>query len=158
MTTSWWRARLPGAREDGERGSFTFAVVFWALIVMVIAGLVVDGGLAITQRQRAGDIAEQAARAAANDLDQGQLRLGKVVISANACDAANTLGRNSSPKVASVTCTPPANRELNGRLVSSIQVTVTIKYTPILIGMVYEPPGGSFTAKATATAYAEAGD
>jgi Flp pilus assembly protein TadG len=158
LTTSWWRARLPRAREDGERGSFTFAVVFWALIVMVIAGVVVDGGLAITQRQRAGDIAEQAARAAANDLDQAALRTGKVQISADACDAARNLGADSSPKVTLISCTAPFTTVTGGKAVSAITVTVTIDYKPVLIGMVYEPPGGSFVARASATAYAEAGD
>jgi Flp pilus assembly protein TadG len=150
--------RLP----RGDRGSFTFAVIFWALMTMMIAGLVVDGGLAITERQTAGDVAEQAARAAANDLDQGALRGGVVAIDPGAsCNAAKNLVNESVTAQHTVSCAGPFTSTVNGVAgVSGITVIVTIQYAPILIGMFYEPPGPghTFTATASATAYAEAGD
>lgn len=50
-----------------------FTTIF-ALFVLALAGLLVDGGLAIHARQRAADIAEQGARAAADEVDQDLLR------------------------------------------------------------------------------------
>jgi Flp pilus assembly protein TadG len=50
-----------------------FATIF-AVFVLMLAGLLVDGGLMIHARERAADIAEQAARAAADDVDVAYLR------------------------------------------------------------------------------------
>ncbi|WP_214408769.1 pilus assembly protein TadG-related protein [Sphaerisporangium fuscum] len=56
-------------------------VVIFSVVVFMLAGLLVDGGAAINARLRASDIAEQAARAAADQLDvdtlytTGQVRL-----------------------------------------------------------------------------------
>ena len=60
-------------------------------MAMMLAGLVVDGGLAISERQHAGDIAEQAARAGADDLDQNALRAGTYVLDPSACDLARNV-------------------------------------------------------------------
>jgi len=65
------RAR-PGARDD--RGAATLFVVGLAVMLLVVAGLVVDGGLAINARSTAFDIAEQAARAGAREVDIQHLR------------------------------------------------------------------------------------
>ena len=46
-----------------ERGSVTLFVVFIALALFAGAGLVIDGGAAITAASRASDIAQNAARA-----------------------------------------------------------------------------------------------
>lgn len=50
-----------------------FTVVF-AAVVFLLAGLLVDGGAAINAHLRAADIAEQGARAAADQIDVEQLR------------------------------------------------------------------------------------
>jgi hypothetical protein len=50
-----------------------FVVVF-SVVVFMLAGLLVDGGAAINARLRASDIAEQAARAAADQIDVEHLR------------------------------------------------------------------------------------
>src|SRR5437763_2268587 len=97
-------ARAAAVRASGQRGSFTFAVIFWALMAMMLAGLVVDGGLALTERQRAGDIAEQAARAGANDLDQAALRNGQYQLAGDACNRAQLVGAASGGAGAVVTC------------------------------------------------------
>jgi Flp pilus assembly protein TadG len=69
MSTRWLRAgwkRIGG--EDPDRG----AVMFWVIPIMVgliaMAGLIVDGGNAIAARERAEDVAQQAARAGADAL------------------------------------------------------------------------------------------
>lgn len=79
---------FPAAR--GERGSVSALVIVLAVALMVVAGLVVDGGNAINARQRIVDDAEQAARVGANQIDEVLLRTtGDVVIQGpEAADAA----------------------------------------------------------------------
>lgn len=48
--------------DERERGSVAMYVVLFTPAVFLLAGLLVDGGLAIHARQRAADMAEQAAR------------------------------------------------------------------------------------------------
>ncbi|MEU4404521.1 pilus assembly protein TadG-related protein [Streptosporangium sp. NPDC023963] len=50
-----------------------FTVIF-SVVVFLLAGLLVDGGAAINARLRAADVAEQAARAAADQIDVEHLR------------------------------------------------------------------------------------
>jgi Flp pilus assembly protein TadG len=63
----WARLRRVAA-EDRDRG----AVMFWVIPIMVgliaMAGLIVDGGNAISARERAEDVSQQAARAGADAL------------------------------------------------------------------------------------------
>jgi len=61
-------------RRRRERGSIGAFVAVLAPPLIGLVGLVYDGGLALEGRQRALDIAEQAARAAGNDCDLGVLR------------------------------------------------------------------------------------
>lgn len=67
-----WRA-LVGARSH-ERGSATIFVVGLAVVLFAGAGLAIDGGRAINARDKATDVAEQAARAGADQLDTAALR------------------------------------------------------------------------------------
>ncbi len=81
--------RRPTAR--GERGSVSALVVVLAVALMIVAGLVVDGGNAINARQRVIDDAEQAARVGANQIDEITLRTtGDVVILESAAAEAAT--------------------------------------------------------------------
>jgi Putative Flp pilus-assembly TadE/G-like len=148
--------RARAHRPRGERGSFTFAVIFWTLMAMMLASLVVDGGLAITERQNAGDIAEQAARAGANDLDQNQLRAGTYqLLWPDACDKAQAVAVASGLDAAALTCDPPGTMKLvTGQTVPTMTVHVQIVYQPILIGLLYS---GSFNANAAATAHPQPG-
>jgi hypothetical protein len=150
------RARFAEVRARGQRGSFTFAVIFWALMAMMLAGLVVDGGLSITERQHAGDVAEQAARAGANDLDQNELRAGRYVLAADACDqAARVVVASGLDATAVTSCDPNGTLTLaTGQVVPTMTVQIRIQYSPILIGMIYS---GTFTANATATAHPQPG-
>ena len=67
------RVRSTTARRrsttDPEAGSITVLIVFLALALVLVAGLVFDAGGALTDRQRATDIAEQAARYAADQVE-----------------------------------------------------------------------------------------
>jgi len=76
------RARLH--RGDRERGSVSLFFVMVTLALLVIIGLVVDGGAQIRNRQRADTSAQEAARAAGQAVnpaaaingDGAQLQLG----------------------------------------------------------------------------------
>ncbi|MGI5269200.1 pilus assembly protein TadG-related protein [Nonomuraea sp. CA-218870] len=57
-----------------DRGSMSVFTVLFSVVVFLLAGLLVDGGAAINARLRAADIAEQAARAGADQVDVDQLR------------------------------------------------------------------------------------
>jgi Flp pilus assembly protein TadG len=76
--------------ERGDDGQATIFVVTFAVVLLVLAGLVVDGGLALNARQRVADDVEQAARAGAQRLDEGALRAtpGRVVIDPGPADRA----------------------------------------------------------------------
>lgn len=73
-----WRACRGGA--CGERGAATLFVLGLAVALFALAGLVVDGGLAINARQRVADDTEQAARAGADRLADDSLRAGGAVV------------------------------------------------------------------------------
>ena len=74
-------------RTSRDRGSVSIWVVIFAFVTMVLLTLIVDGGQVMIAKSRAADIAEQAARAAADDINPAALRTGQVQIAANACDA-----------------------------------------------------------------------
>ena len=61
-------------RLTDDRGAVSIIIVLLAGAFFGLAGLVWDGGRAITARQHAADLAEQAARAGADDLDLTAIR------------------------------------------------------------------------------------
>lgn len=62
------------AEPDGDSGSVVLWFAITASAALAMAGLVVDGGQALATRERAADVATQAARAGANALDPQSLR------------------------------------------------------------------------------------
>ena len=60
--------------QRSERGSVTVVTVTLTVALMVLAGMVHDGGRIITAQQQADATAEAAARAAAQELDESSLR------------------------------------------------------------------------------------
>jgi Flp pilus assembly protein TadG len=66
------RQRL--AVEQGDRGSIALYFAITTLAALVMAGLVIDGGAALVTRERAADLATQAARAGATALTPTSLR------------------------------------------------------------------------------------
>ncbi|MFC7382487.1 pilus assembly protein TadG-related protein [Sphaerisporangium rhizosphaerae] len=65
---------MTARRPSEDRGSMSVFVVIFSVVVFLLAGLLVDGGAAINARLRASDVAEQAARAAADQIDVENLR------------------------------------------------------------------------------------
>ncbi|MFI0895848.1 pilus assembly protein TadG-related protein [Streptomyces sp. NPDC020983] len=74
------RARLRALRDacgrGDDQGSGAIALLIFALLFVTLAAFVVDGGRVLSTRERAADLAEQAARAAAQDIDVDALRSG----------------------------------------------------------------------------------
>ncbi|MEU5988982.1 pilus assembly protein TadG-related protein [Spirillospora sp. NPDC047418] len=127
----------------GDRGTIAMYTVLFTPVVLLLAGLLVDGGLAIHARQRAADMAEQAARAGANQIDTDALRAtGKPVLDpgrarAAACD----LLAAYPDEVTASQC------DANGQ---EVAVTVQISVKPQLLGII--PGFGEFRLTAGATA------
>lgn len=149
------RSRPGRARGSGkrERGSITIFVVFFALIALALAALLVDIGNAMNAKERASDIAEQAARAGANDIDIAALRAGTVKINyAQAlpdCESLavqygdQTTGNNKFDVHA--TCTP-------GPGPNEVTATVSVTTTPIIAAAL-----GQFTETVQRSAHPECG-
>ncbi len=75
--------------DDRERGAVSVFVLGLVVVLMIVAGLVVDGGRAVNARAEITDDAEQAARAGANQVDVAALRSGEgVSLSSSAARAA----------------------------------------------------------------------
>lgn len=158
--------RRPVRPGSGDRGSVALWVVIFTFAVMVLATFVVDGGQLMNARERAADMAEQAARATANDIDITALRSGQVAISPGACApggpaatlvAAYARGTgvnafvpasyHNQPGCRTGTVTTPAGPQ------HFATVTVEITTRPVIpIGIF-----GSYQVPATQTAYLECG-
>jgi Putative Flp pilus-assembly TadE/G-like len=79
--------RAAARRRRRERGAIGAFVAVLAPPIIGLIGLVYDGGLALEGRQRALDIAEQAARAAGNHCDLAVLRSRSECVISNAGEA-----------------------------------------------------------------------
>ena len=139
-----------------ERGSVTVFTVVFEIAVMFLLALIIDGGIAMNARQRAADIAGQAARAAADTIDLATLRAtGAAEMAPGACGSAARLvaaygqrlssGVDRAVSAAMVRCVAPA-----GAQVATVQVTVTT--SPRVPGV-----SGPFHETASASATAECG-
>ena len=64
-------------RTRDERGTVTAFVAVFTLALLAVGGLVVDGGYLLSERQRAFDEADAAARAAVQAVDVDALRAGE---------------------------------------------------------------------------------
>jgi Putative Flp pilus-assembly TadE/G-like len=82
LTSRTLKLRAP----KNDRGSVSVWVVLFAFVTLTMLVLVVDGGEVMIAKSRAADIAEQAARAGADDINQADLQAGEVVINQAACD------------------------------------------------------------------------
>ncbi|WP_242903189.1 TadE/TadG family type IV pilus assembly protein [Actinomadura terrae] len=143
------RRRLAASRHrlaasGRERGSVAMYVVLFTPVVFMLAGLLVDGGLAIHARQRAADMAEQAARAGANEIDTEALRdTGRPVLAPDrartaACDLLDAY----RDQVAASRCDATEQQ---------VSVTVEIRVEPQFLGII--PGFGAFQMSSSATAH-----
>ncbi|WP_406474599.1 TadE/TadG family type IV pilus assembly protein [Streptomyces sp. NBC_01615] len=147
---TWVDARR--ARLD-DRGSGAGAVIIFAIVFLSLSAFVIDGGMSISKRERAADIAEQAARYAAQDIDTEQLyenQSGPAPIRYENCGArvkafAREMGM-SGADIAATHCVA-ANAD-------QVEVEVQLTYSPVFTGMFY---GGDVVVHGQAVAENEVG-
>jgi Flp pilus assembly protein TadG len=131
-----------------DRGSVSIFLVVFTLAALALASLIVDGGTVLNTEERAADIAQQAARAGANQLNVQQLRAGKIAVDpVTGCTAANVIIQQyataDNVNVTGHTCNG------NGMTVT---VSVTVTSTPVILQAF-----GSFSKTATETAAVQCG-
>ncbi len=150
LVKAWWSVRRA---EMSDRGSGAGAVIIFALVFLSLSAFVIDGGLSISKRERAADIAEQAARYAAQDIDRDALyenENGPAPINYQNCDArvkafAREMDMNGED-IAATHCVV-ANAQ-------QVEVEVQLTYSPVFTGMFY---GGDVVVHGQAVAENEVG-
>jgi Flp pilus assembly protein TadG len=129
------RRRVP---QDAQRGSAALFIAIFAVPMIFLAGLVIDGGAALEARQRAADIAEQAARAAGNQCDIGLLRSAgecRITSYASARTAAEPYTENNGVTTWNLDLIDPVPGA-PGTQYYGVRVTVTMTFSTILLGIV----------------------
>lgn len=130
---TWLSARR--AHLD-DRGSGAGAVIIFALVFLSLSAFVIDGGLSISKRERAADIAEQAARYAAQDINIDDLYEnggGDAPINFQNCDArVKAFARQMDMSGADTAATHCVAADAQ-----QVQVQVQLTYSPIFTGMFY---------------------
>lgn len=122
-------ARAATLARTRDRGSLSMFAVLLSLGVFMLAGLVLDGGTAIAARQRAADVAEQAARYGADEVDVPALRAGRLQVDeGSACGRAADVVAGAGDGAAMTGCGLGAD--------GSVQVEVAIDTDTVLLGLV----------------------
>ncbi|MFE9608329.1 TadE/TadG family type IV pilus assembly protein [Streptomyces sp. NPDC006012] len=147
---AWWSARRTGL---DDRGSGAGAVIIFALVFLSLSAFVIDGGMSISKRERAADIAEQAARYAAQDIDKENLYEnagGAAPINYQNCDArVKTFAREMNMTGADTAATHCVLADAQ-----QVEVEVQLTYQPVFTGMFY---GGNVVVHGRAAARNEVG-
>ncbi|MET9442929.1 pilus assembly protein TadG-related protein [Streptomyces sp. NPDC006610] len=150
MNARWWAVRR---RALDDSGSGAGAVIIFALVFLTLSAFVIDGGLSISKRERAADIAEQAARYAAQDIDREALydnEGGPAPINYENCDArvkafAREMNMTGADIAASRCVTATAE---------VVEVDIQLTYSPVFTGLFY---GGDVVVHGQAVAENEVG-
>lgn len=103
----------PMRRSERDGGQVTAFVVVWVMALMLVMGLVLDGGLALAGKIRAINEAQEAARAGAQQLDLVTYRAtGDVVLNAEAATSAARayLADTGNPAAGTATVTVAGDR------------------------------------------------
>jgi Flp pilus assembly protein TadG len=141
ILSAWLTRQLCPGRLREDRGSATAWAIGIVAVVALLAGAVLDGGNAMAARVQALDIAQQAARAGANQLDLGALREhGVVRLNPGAAQAAAAAFLAQSGATGTATATA-----------NEATVTVT-RSQPTLVLQAIGVDAISMTATATAVA------
>lgn len=145
----WRLARLRGRLGD-DHGSLTAITVLWTPIVMILAAFVVDTGYLISQRDRAADLADQAARRVADDLNPADLRSAppSYVVETDAdgvhclTDAKNYLASSGADLATTEVsdCVVTTGAAAGNPADVTVTVTVHLTYRPLFLGMVMSGP------------------
>ena len=132
-------------------------VVMFAFITMILITLVVDGGQVMIAKSRAADIAEQAARAAADDIAPASLRNGQVALAAGVCDLGTSpavglvrsYGKGVGVSASLQGCTPGTDAQG----APDVTVEVEVSMSPIIPA----PAFNAINVTASETAYLACG-
>jgi Flp pilus assembly protein TadG len=149
------------APHDADRGSVSLWLVIFAFTTIALLVLVVDGGQTMNAKSLAADIAEQAARAAADDVNVGQLRGGTIGLGGNACDlkqgpAAQLVASYAAGvpgATATLTNCTSSVTDVGGNPSLTVTATVQLSVRPALP----VPPFTTISATAQETAYLACG-
>jgi Flp pilus assembly protein TadG len=120
-----WIRRRTGGDDAGQVSSF---VVIFMVALLAVAGLVLDGGLALSAKVQALDVAQAAARAGAQQLDLVQYRTTNVAVldPARAATAARiwlaTAGVDGDATATTTTVTVTVRRTSNTQLLQLVGV------------------------------------
>lgn len=151
MSLRAWTASRRARLDD--RGSGAGAVIVFALVFLSLSAFVIDGGMSISKRERAADIAEQAARYAAQDIDLDALyddQGGAAPINYQNCDArVKTFARTMDMSAADIAATHCVTADA-----AQVQVEVQLTYAPVFTGLFY---GGDVVVHGDAVAENEVG-
>jgi Flp pilus assembly protein TadG len=153
---------VPGGKLlTDDRGSVAVFSAVFVVAVLLLLGLLVDGGNALNARERAADVAEQAARAAVTDLSIGNLHdqgaTGTETLAINWATACTIYAQRTVTDYASATggvtgATMVKCHEGANPLTATVTVTVTSNSAiPLPVF------GSSTTMTATQSATAECG-
>jgi uncharacterized membrane protein len=145
-------AKGAAAKDRAERGSVSVFAVFFTIIVLSLMAMLVDLGSVMNAKERAADIAEQAARAGAEALNLQALRsTGAVQIDQ---PEAFTDAQNLVVQYKSLSHIDAALLSLSFPVPREVTATVSVTTTPIFGGFGFL---GHITEKARESACAEFG-
>ena len=143
--------RLGQPRRRAERGSAALFVAIFAPAMIFMAGLVIDGGAALEAKQRAADIAEQAARAGAGQCREDLLRSrGTCYVDTSLVPAA-VAPYQRSDGVTGFSWVPLADPD-DPNLDHGVRVTVTMTFRTTLLGIMPKFKTLTITERADAVA------
>jgi Flp pilus assembly protein TadG len=122
------RRRVLQRTGGGDRGHVTAFVVLLVLAALLVAGLVLDGGVALSAKAQAMDTAQEAARAGAQQLDlnlyrsTGVARLDPVKAAAAAQAWLNAAGIDGQARATTTTVTVTVTRTTRTQLLQLVGV------------------------------------
>jgi hypothetical protein len=143
--------RLRRLRQQAERGSAALFVAIFAPAMIFMAGLVIDGGAALEAKQRASDIAEQAARAGAGQCDVALLRSQAICFVDTSLVPAAVAPYRNSPGVTDFGWVPLLDPHHPGQD-NGVRVTVTMTFRTTLLGIMPKFKTLTITERADAVA------
>lgn len=124
------------ARQRGDEGSATGWALLIATVALLMAAVILDGGNAMAARVHALDLAQEAARAGANQLDltelrtTGQLRLDPAAARAAAQDFLTSVHSTGTVTATTVQVTVTVTRAQPTMLLSAVGIdSITVKAT-----------------------------
>lgn len=132
--------------NDRQGGSITLPIVILTPALLLVAGLVIDGGNALTARQRAANEAESAARAGAAEVSIDAIRRGDFTIDQAAAERAALAFVAATGDVAGAGDVTTTAR--------TVTVTVHATSTSYLLGVIGL---STFRVEGTATAESQRG-